>query len=383
MFKRLISLDKSINESFFLWGPRQSGKSTLLHQIFADSVWIDLLKSEEFIKYKTHPERLREELIGESTAKIVVIDEIQKVPALLDEVHWLIENKKLTFALCGSSARKLKRGHANLLGGRAVRFELFGLCSKELGQKFDLNHMLNFGYIPSHYLSVDPRRRIRSYISDYLKEEIAEEAVTRNIPAFSDFLRAAALGDTEQVSYSTIGRDCGVNSDTVKNYYQILTDTMLGSMLPSYTRREKRRISKAPKHYFFDVGIVNALAKRGKITFGNELFGKAFENWIYHELNCHRNYSELFYDLSFWKLTTQIEVDFILGDMEVAIEVKGTDRVRKDHLEGLRAITQDHPNIKSRYLICCEAKKRVTEDGIIIINALEFLDLLWSGEIIS
>ena len=383
MIKRMILLDKNINESFFLWGPRQAGKSTLLHHVFKDSIWIDLLKSEEFVKYTNHPERIREELIAENPKKIVVIDEIQKVPRLLDEVHWLIENKKFTFALCGSSARKLKRGHANLLGERAIRFELFGLCSKELGSKFDLNHMLNFGYMPNHYLSLDPRRRIRSYISDYLKEEIAAEGLTRNIPAFSDFLRAAALGDTDQISYSTIARDCGVNADTIKNYYQILTDTMLGSMLPSFTRREKRRISKSPKFYLFDVGIVNALAKRGHISLGSEVFGKAFENWFFHELNCHRNYSELHYDLAFWRLTTQVEVDFILGDMEVALEVKGTDRVRKDHLEGLRTIIEDHPNIRSRFLVCCETKKRVTEDGIVIINAIEFLDMLWAGQIIS
>lgn len=220
-------------------------------------------------------------------------------------------------------------------------------------------------------------------LNDYLKEEIVAEGLTRNIPAFSDFLRAAALGATDQISYSTIARDCGVNADTVKSYYQILSDTMLGSLLPSFTQREKRRISKSPKHYMFDLGIVNALAKRGPITLGSEVYGKAFENWMCHELKCHQNYSELYYDLAFWKLTTQIEVDFILGDMEVAIEFKGTDRVRKDHLNGLRSIIEDHPNIKNRYLICCEVKKRVTEDGIIIVNALEFLDMLWTGQIIS
>lgn len=170
--------------------------------------------------------------------------------------------------------------------------------------------MLSYGHMPNHYLSLDPRRRIRPYISDYLKEEIAAEGLTRNIPAFSDFLRAAALGDTDQVSYSTIARDCVVNADNVKNYYQILTDTMLGSMLPSFTRREKRRISKSPKFYLFDVGIVNALAKRGNISLGNEVFGKAFENWFFYELNCHRNYSELHYDLAYWRLTTQVEVYF-------------------------------------------------------------------------
>ena len=172
MINRLILLDKNSNETFFLWGPRQSGKSTLLKKTYPDSIWVDLLKSEEFVKYSSFPERLREELIAANPNKIVVIDEIQKVPRLLDEVQWLIENKKFGFALCGSSARKLKRGHANLLGGRAIRFELFGFCSRELGADFDLLHTLNFGYIPSHYLSSNPARKIRSYITDYLKEEI-------------------------------------------------------------------------------------------------------------------------------------------------------------------------------------------------------------------
>lgn len=383
MFNRLIFNENVADETFFLWGPRQSGKSTWLRHLYRNHLWIDLLKSEQFIKYKTHPERLREELISENPKQLVVIVEIQKVPQLLDEIHWLIENKKIVFALCGSSARKLKRGHANLLGGRALRYELFGFCAKELGDQFDLNRMLNVGFLPSHYLSSRPTQKIRSYITDYLKEEIAAEGLTRNIPAFPDFLRAAAIGDTEPVNFSTIARDCGVNADTVRNYYEILEDTLIGRMLPAYMRREKRRIVKASKFYMFDVGIVNALAKRGPIEPGSELFGKAFENWIFHELNCHRAYSGLYYDLSYWRLTTKLEVDFIVGDMDVAIEVKGTNRIRSDHLKGLRGVIEDHPAIKKRIVVCLEDNKRQTDDGILIVNYREFLKMLWNGDVIK
>ncbi|MCX6123381.1 MAG: DUF4143 domain-containing protein [Proteobacteria bacterium] len=383
MFKRLINIDKSQNESFFLWGPRQSGKSTLLRSEYPDARWIDLLNSEQFIKYQTGPHRLREEVAAASQQQMIIIDEVQKVPRLLDEVHWLIENRGMSFGLCGSSARKLRRGHANLLGGRATRYELFGLCKMELKDAFNLERLLNFGYLPSHYTSSIAEKKIRSYVTDYLKEEIAAEGLVRNLPQFSEFLRSAAIGDTEVTSYATIARDVGISAETVKNYYQILEDTLIGRMLPAFARREKRRVSKSPKFYLFDVGIVNNLAKRGKLSLGSELFGKAYENWFYHELQCHRAYCDLYYDVAYWQISAQTEVDFILGDMEVAIEVKGTERVRSDHLKGLRAILEDHPNIRQRILVCCETISRKTEDGILIIGHDEFLERLWSGEIIS
>jgi predicted AAA+ superfamily ATPase len=382
MFNSLILLDKIPDSSFFLWGPRQSGKSTWMHHLYPSAHWIDLLNSEKFIKYQQAPQKLRQELLALKATPLVIIDEIQKVPQLLDEVQWLIENQKVIFGLCGSSARKLRRGHANLLGGRATRFEMFGLCRRELEGAFDLERLLNVGYIPSHYTSKNPLRKVRSYITDYLKEEIAAEGLVRNLPAFSEFLRVAAISDTGVISYSTIARDCGIDAETVRNYFQILEDTMIGRKLEAYTRQEKRRVTKAPKFYLFDVGVVNGLAKRGKIQQGSELFGKAYENWIAHELHCHRAYSELYYDLSYWQISGA-EVDFILGDMEVAVEVKGMERVRKDHLKGLRAIIEDHANIRKRILVCCEQQSRMTEDGILILNHLDFIDQLWAGELIG
>lgn len=382
MFKRKINLMRHPKESFFLWGPRQSGKSTLLKHTFKEAYYIDLLKSEEFIAYSREPELLRRELNARPECRRVVIDEIQKVPKLLDEVHWLIENKGITFSLCGSSARKLKQGQANLLGGRALRYELFGLTSAEIGSEFELNRMLNNGYLPSYYqLDEAVKEFQRSYVSDYLKEEIAAEGIVRNLPAFSDFLYAASFSDAEILNYSNIALDCGVSSRTVKEYFQILVDTLLGRIVPAYKKRPKRRVIQASKFYFSDVGVVNYLAKRGRLESGSELFGKAFENFICHELHAHSSYSDQHYEISYWQLTSGIEVDFILGQMDVAIEVKSSKKINNKHLKSLRELFIEYPKVKRRILVCLEEKKSKTEDGIEILPYKDFLELLWKNEV--
>ena len=267
MFRRKINLPPPGRENFFLWGPRQTGKTTLLRRCYPNARWIDLLKADEFRRYMTHPEYLRQEIEAKGAASVpggqVVIDEVQKVPALLDEVHWLIENRGLSFALCGSSARKVRRGAANLLGGRAVRYRLHGLTAGELGAEFDLARILNNGYLPRMYQATRPDRLWNAYVADYLKEEIAAEGFARNLPAFSAFLDAAALSDTATVNFSNIARDCGVSSHTVRSYFEILEETLLVRSLPSFRRRAKRRVVAAPKYYFADVGAVNRLARRG------------------------------------------------------------------------------------------------------------------------
>ena len=213
MFERALSLPDAGAETFFLWGPRQAGKSTLLRRRYPDGLWFDLLKADEFRRYVSRPELLREDLEAADAdpARQVVIDEVQKVPALLDEVHWLIENRGLRFALCGSSARKVRRGAANLLGGRALRYELRGLTAGEVGDSFDLDRALNHGYLPRIYESGQPRRLLDAYIADYLRQEVAAEGLVRNLPAFSEFLDAAALSDGEPVNYSSVARECGVS----------------------------------------------------------------------------------------------------------------------------------------------------------------------------
>lgn len=348
---------------------------------YPDAVWIDLLKAEEFRRYLNHPELLRQELPREGAMPFVVIDEVQKLPALLDEVHWLHENRNVQFALCGSSARKVKRGYANLLGGRAIRYEMFGFIAPELYPDFDLTRLLNHGYLPRIYLSRQPRRLLNAYVANYLKEEIAAEGLVRNLPVFSDFLNIAALSDTESVNFSTIARDCGVSSQTIRGYFQILEDTLLGRWLPSYRKRPKRRVAASAKFYFSDVGVVNFLAKRGHVEPGAELFGKAFENWCFHELNAYNIYREAFASFHYWRLAGGTEVDFIINDMEIAIESKAARKISAKHLKGLRSLKVDHPDIERRLIVCCEDKKRMTDDGIEIIPAAHFIDMLWNGDL--
>jgi predicted AAA+ superfamily ATPase len=381
MFERALRLPTAGEETFFLWGPRQAGKTTLLRHAYPNVIGVDLLQSENFRAYTDAPEKLRQELSAHKNVRFVVIDEVQKVPALLDEIHWLIENTPVRFGLCGSSARKLKRGAANLLGGRALRYSLHGLVSKELGDAFDLNTLLNRGYMPRHYLSENYARMLEAYVADYLKEEIAAEGLVRRLPQFSRFLEIAALADTEILNYSTIGRDCGVSAPTVQAYYEILVDTLLGSYLPAYQKRPKRRTVTSPKFYFEDVGTVNFLARRDKLAPRSELFGKAFENWVFHELNAYRHYEHKMQHLSHWRLTTGVEVDFIVGDMEVVIEAKATERVTSDHLKGLRQIVQDYPEAATtRMLVSLEPRARKTDDGILLCPATYFAKHLWAGD---
>lgn len=381
MFKRALELPAPGAETFFLWGPRQSGKTTLLRASFVDALWIELLKADEFRRYATRPELLREELAAKPDVNAVVIDEVQKVPAILDEVHWLMENRNIAFALCGSSARKVRKGHANLLGGRAIRYELFGLSAKELAKAFDLTRLVNHGYLPRVFQAERPKRLLQSYVADYLKEEVAAEGLVRNLPAFSTFLEVASLGDTEITNSSTIARECGVSSHTVQSYFEILVDTLLGRWLPAFTKRPKRRIVQSPKFYFADVGVVNILAKRNDLEPGSALFGKAFENWVHHELVTYNAYRERDATLSYWRLTTGAEVDFIVDDLRAAVEAKATHKVTSDDLKGLRQLRADHPRLGPSWIVSLEPKPRRTEDGITILPANEFIRSLWAGEI--
>lgn len=357
-------------------------KSTLLHERFADAVWVDLLKNDEYLRYTSEPNLLREELISHDANRFVFIDEVQKVPALLNEVHWFIKNKGIKFALCGSSARKLKRGQGNLLGGRALRYELFGLTSAELDTEFELSRKLNRGYIPNHYLAPDNdiKRLIQIYIGDYLREEVAGGALVRNLSAFTNFLAKASLSDCEVVSFSSFSRDVGVASNTIKEYFSILEDTLIGWFLPSYQKRPKRRTTVSSKFYFGNVGILNALAKRQTLSPGSELFGKAFENWVAHELRSYNQYKDRLESLSYWQLTTGVEVDFIIGtQMPIAIEVKSTASVHGDHLKGLRQFKQEYPEAQRLIVVSLDPHRRMLEDGIEVWPYREFAKELWKG----
>jgi predicted AAA+ superfamily ATPase len=381
MLERALRLPRRPTTSFFLWGPRQTGKSSLLRATYPGARTIDLLSAREHVRFARDPGLLREEVEG-SGARFMVLDEVQKVPALLDEVHWLIENRRVAFALCGSSARKVRRGHANLLGGRAVRYELHGLVSTEVGERFDLVRALNHGYLPRHYLTDDARGVIRAYMDDYLKEEVVAEGLTRNLPAFSDFLAAAALADGQLVSYTSIARECGVSAYTVKEYFQILSDTLLGAFVPAYRKRPKRRVVQTPKFYFADVGIVNHLARRGRLEPGSALFGAAFENWVFHELSAYRAYRGFPFELSYWRLASGIEVDFVVDDFRLAVEAKATRHAHQEHFKALRELVADH-RVHRRIVVTLDERPRRTEDGIDILPARDFARRLWADDLVS
>lgn len=379
MYKRKQIFRNSDKESFFLWGARQTGKSTLLKHLHPDSLWFDLLLSDVFERLLRKPSILRETVLANNPDKPVIIDEIQRIPALLNEVHWLIVNHNIQFILNGSSPRKILRSGTNLLGGRALRYELFPLVYKEIPD-FDLDRAINHGLLPRHYLSSKPEKLISAYIGSYMHDEIMAEAKIRNIASFSRFLEVAAFSNGEIVNYSNIATDCGVSSPTIKEYFQILEDTLTGRFLPSFQKKPKRRVILAPKFYYFDIGLTNYLLKRKSIEQGSEAFGKVFEHLIYHEIYTHRSYSDLNYSLRYWRTSSQIEVDFILGDHEVAVEVKATDMAQPRHLKGLKHFSDEY-SVKRLILVTNDPTPRKM-DKIDILPWNVFLDKLWDGEII-
>jgi len=287
----------------------------------------------------------------------------------------------MQFILCGSSERKLKRGQANLLGGRAWRYEMFPFVSDELGHP-DLLQILNRGLVPDHYLTPNYRKTLRAYTQDYLKEEVFNEGLTRNIPAFSRFFDAMGFTHGELINYSNIARDCAVDAKTVKEYYQILVDTLLGTLVEPFKKRQNRQvITRAPKFYLFDVGVAGAIVNRHVDQERGELFGKAFEHYIFMELVAHRSYTELDYKINFWRTKSGLEVDFVVGNGQIAIEVKGAPAIRPSDLRPMKAFINEYTPQKA--IVVCNEKQMRIHDGIHIMPYTQFLESLWEGTIIS
>lgn len=379
MYKRRQVFEGAENESLFLWGARQTGKSTLLKSLFPEARLFDLLLSDVYERLNRNPSLLRETILADETQSVVVIDEIQRIPALLNEVHWLIVNKGTRFILSGSSPRKILHSGANLLGGRALRYELYPLVSSEIPD-FELLTAINNGMLPRHYDSKKPRSLISAYIGNYLRDEIVEEARIRNVGTFQRFLEVAALTNGEIVNYSNIASDTGVSAYIVKEYFQIIEETLIGRFVPSFQKRPKRRVISAPKFYLFDVGIVNFLLNRSNIEVKTELFGKAFEHFIYQEIYAHSRYSDKNYNISYWRTASGFEVDFILGDHEIAIEIKATEEVQTRHLKGLKAFMEEY-TVKKAILVTNDSFPRLT-NGVLVLPWKDFLKKLWNNEII-
>lgn len=379
MYQRLLNLNKLIQKkSFFLFGPRSTGKTTLIQTQLPQAKLYDLLNAEDFRRLLRRPTLIEEE--NQNTQQPIIIDEIQKLPILLDEVHRLISKKNYRFILTGSNARKLKKGAANLLAGRAWKAELFPLTSQEIPD-FNLLTYLNDGGLPHIYGNQDAQEELNSYVSTYLYEEIQAEAATRNVSAFSEFLDLIALTNGQEINFESLASDCQVSASTVKNYLSILEDTLLGFMVPGYTKTKKRKAISRAKFYLFDIGITNHLCNRSQVKEKSELFGFAFEHFIALELRAYLSYHRLFKALSYWRTTSQVEVDFIIGS-QVAIEIKSTTLVQEKHLNGLRMLREENiPSLKRYIVVSCDATKRITDDGIEIFPWSEFLKSLWSHQI--
>lgn len=387
-YKRYLTMDLPPHQSAFLWGARKTGKSTFLKTKFPHMPYYDFLQSDVFFRFSKEPHLFREEILmleKDEKHLLIIVDEVQKIPALLDEIHWLIENTTCQFILCGSSARKLKRYDVNMLGGRAWKYHFFPLVYPEITD-FDLLRVFNNGTLPSHYHTQNRKKTMRSYIEDYLTQEIQAEGYVRNLPAFARFIDVLRFSHGEMLNYTNIARECGVNKNTVKEYFQILVDTLLGYFILPYHKKAKRQlITSIPKFYLFDVGVANYIKQQNLVDLKGEAAGRSLEHYVLTELMAYKYLNDYDFDIRYWRTKTGIEVDFVLGDAEIAIEVKISSNIQNQNLKPLRAFMEEyHP--KACYIVCSVPKARLirTEEGDIHLLPLEqFLQNLWSGKIIK
>ncbi len=378
MLKRYLQLENELDSSIFLFGARQTGKSTILRTQLDKAVYIDLLDSELLMRFRSNPSLLYQMLQDKDANTIVVIDEIPEVPELLNEVHRLISEKGIKFVLCGSSARKLKRKGYNTLGGRAYPCYFFPLVSAEIPD-FDLNKALLHGLLPTHYFAKNPQRLLAAYIDVYLKEELLQESIVRQLGSFQRFLEVAALSNGEMINYSNIATDCGIKTHTVRAYFDILEDTLIGYRIPAYTKVLKRRLIHAPKFYFFDVALPHYLLNRTSLAQGTIEYGHAFEHFIIQELVAYIGYNHKSEKLSYWRTQTGVEVDAVISDAKVAIEIKSTDNIQNKHLKGLKSFVSDYPGARPIVVSLDKITRKI--DDINVYYVYDFLSALWKGEI--
>lgn len=368
IFNRLIHLPK--DKSCFLFGPRGTGKSFWLKQQYADSIYIDLLDSTHYFRLLAAPEQLTS-YIPEKYHGYVIIDEIQRIPALLNEVHRLIESTSINFILTGSSARKLRKYGVNLLAGRALTFFMHPLCVNELGEQFNLQDSLTFGHLPSVYNEKSKENAhiyLASYVSTYLKEEVLQEGLTRNLEAYARFLQIASFSQGETLNISEVARECGLNRKLVESYFIILEDLLLSIRLPVFSKKAKRRMQQHPKFYYFDVGVFRSIRPKGPLDSPQEIDGAALETLFLQELKALNDYYQLGYEIYYWRTADQVEVDFVLyGEKGIfAFEIKRKSKYSRKDLKGLKAFIKDYPMAKA-WLIYGGNDVFYDDEGIIIL----------------
>ena len=380
MIKRILDRTYFSEENMFLFGARQTGKTSLLLELFPEVKFYDLLESNTFERLQRNPSLLRQDLEMCADGTLVIVDEVQLIPALLNEIQWLIVRKNLHFIMSGSSARKLRRSGANMLGGRATLNSLYPFVSAELPD-FDLIKAVNQGMLPRHYLAQSNKywSMLQAYVSVYLKEEIKAESLVRNLSTFNRFMEIAALTDGEMVNYNNIAQDCGVDAKTVKEYFAILEETLIGYMVPAYNKTVKRKLRQSPRFYYFDVAIPNYLLSRRAMQPGSVDFGHAFEHLIIQEIIAYLGYHNIENAISYWHTYNDYEVDVVLGDAEVAIEIKSSEEVQSRHLRGLKAFNEEHPEARL-IVVSLDINPRLF-NGVEIWPAKQFLEQLWEGKI--
>lgn len=379
-FKRLLNLkDLLRRKSHFLFGPRATGKTTLVEDQLPGHPVYDLLDSEIFTTLVRRPKALSEFVQSREKEKWIIVDEIQKLPLLLDEVQRLISKEGFHFLLTGSSARKLKRGAANLLGGRAWVSHLFPLVTAEIDD-FDLVKYINRGGLPAVYLASEPESELDAYISLYIREEIQAESAVRKLDQFVRFLDVMGLQNGKELHYQNISNDAGVAVRTVESYIGVLEDTLLGFQLLPFLATVSRKAISRSKFYFFDIGVAKQIAKIGDIRLGSETFGQFFEHFILLEIRAYLSYKRLKLPIQYWRSTSGFEVDCIIGS-ELALEIKSSDLVHEHHLKGLNALREEG-KIKRYFVVSRDPRLREVS-GIVIYPYLEFLKALWQGMLLN
>lgn len=378
MYKRLFDIENKLDEGMFLFGARQTGKSTLLKERFKGEIYYDLLNPRVRKAFKLNPNSLWEALQDKPSGTLVIIDEIQKVPELLDVVHSLMVERGLFFILSGSSSRKLKRSGANTLGGRAIPETLFPLVWPEVTD-FQIDRAVQNGMIPRHYMVENATKRLSGYVKVYLDEEIREEGEVRELDAFERFMEVAAISDGEILNYANIAADCGVSAKTVKSYFQILYDTLIGYEIPAFRKEIKRKIVQAPRFYYFDVGLANYLMGRHALKRGTDDYGHAFEHLVIQEIIAYKGYNDKLDVISYWHTYDKKEVDVVIGDAKVAIEIKSSEHIETKHKKGLKAFKEEHLDCRL-ILVSLDPITRKSGDTE-LIYVLDFLKMLWHGEI--